>query len=70
LIYRVRVTGHLDAETLAAKVPLDPPSARLASDTRRTASAGADMGRARAAQYKPIDRARWEGYLGPCYEAK
>ena len=23
-----------------------------------------------AARYKPIDKARWEGYLGPCYEKK
>jgi len=21
-------------------------------------------------KYKPIEKARWEGYLGPCYEKK
>lgn len=23
-----------------------------------------------ASKYKPIEKSRWEGYLGPCYEKK
>lgn len=23
-----------------------------------------------AAKYKPIEKSRWQGYLGPCYEPK